>query len=98
MSCISGCTEIGFPVYAKALTCGTAGKSGAGAINVPVSCGGVTVNPGDIVVGDVNGVCVFPPEQAEAIMSRALTKRIAQQAVIEEMKRTGTIITKIKVI
>lgn len=91
-----GCQEIGFPIFAKALTCGTAGKSGAGAINVPVSCGGVTVHPGDIVVGDVNGVCVFPPEQARDIMRKALEKRKAQEAVIAEMKRTGTIITKIK--
>lgn len=92
-----GCMEIGFPIYAKALTCGTAGKSGAGAINVPVSCGGVTVNPGDIIVGDINGVCVFPPEQAQGIMEKALAKRKAQEAVIDEMKRTGTIITKIKI-
>ena len=92
-----GCAEVGFPIYAKALTCGTAGKSGAGAINVPVSCGGVTVHPGDIVVGDVNGVCVFPPERAREIMDKALAKRKAQEAVIAEMKRTGTIITKIKV-
>lgn len=92
-----GCTKIDFPIFAKALTCGTAGKSGAGAINVTVSCGGVTVNPGDIVVGDINGVCVFAPEQAREIMEKALAKRKAQEAVIEEMLRTGTIITKIKV-
>ena len=92
-----GCKEVGFPVYAKALTCGTAGKSGVGAINVPVSCGGVTVHPGDIVVGDVNGVCVFPPEQAEAIMEKATAKRLAQENVIEQMKLTGKVITKIKV-
>lgn len=91
-----GCKEIGFPIYAKALTCGTAGKSGAGSINVTVSCGGVTVKPGDIVVGDINGVCVFAPKQARDIMEKALAKRKAQEAVIEEMKRTGTIITKIK--
>lgn len=92
-----GCAEIGFPIYARALCCATAGKSGAGAINVPVACGGITVNPGDIVVGDVNGVCVFPPEQAERIVERALAKRMAQEAVRREMERTGTIITKIKV-
>ena len=90
------CREIGFPVYAKALTCGTAGKSGAGAINVPVSCGGVVVNPGDIVVGDVNGVCTFPADQAEGIMERALKKRAAQAAVIEQMKQTGTVVTRLK--
>lgn len=91
-----GCTKVDFPVFAKALTCGTAGKSGAGAINVTVSCGGVTVNPGDIVVGDINGVCVFPPEQARQIMDKALAKRKAQEAVVQEMLRTGTVITKIK--
>lgn len=91
-----GCGEVGFPVYAKALTCGTAGKSGAGAINVPVSCGGVCVHPGDIVVGDINGVCVFPPDQAEAIMERASAKRLAQEKVIEQMKRSGTVVTKIE--
>jgi regulator of RNase E activity RraA len=64
---------------------------------VPVSCGGVTVNPGDIIVGDVNGVCVFPPERAQEIMDKALTKRKAQEAVIREMRRTKTIITKISV-
>lgn len=92
----AGCAEVGFPIYAKGLTCGTAAKSGAGAINVPVSCGGVTVRPGDIVVGDVNGVCVFQPEQAGEILEKALKKRMAQEAVLEEMMRTRTIITKIK--
>lgn len=45
---LEGCEESGFPIYAKGLTCGTAAKSGAGAINVPVSCGGVCVRPGDV--------------------------------------------------
>lgn len=93
---LEGCEESGFPVFAKGLTCGTAAKSGAGAIQVPVSCGGVTVCPGDIVAGDINGVCVFKPEEAEGIMERALAKRQAQERVIEEMKRTGTVIPRIK--
>lgn len=93
---LEGCEEAGLPVFAKGLTCGTAAKSGAGAVNVTVSCGGVTVRPGDLVVGDVNGVCVFAPEDAEGIMERALKKRQAQECVLEEMKRTGTVIPWIK--
>ncbi len=71
---LEGCEEAGFPVYAKGLTCGTAAKNGAGAINLPVSCGGVSVKPGDIVIGDVNGVCVISLEEAEAVIERALKK------------------------
>lgn len=92
---LEGCEEVGFPVFAKGLTCGTALKSGAGAVNVPVSCGGVTVYPGDIVAGDVNGVCVIRPEEAALAMERALARRKRQEEVIAEMKRTGTVITKL---
>lgn len=62
------CEKVGFPVFAKGLTMPTALKTGRGEINVPVSCGGVVVNPGDIVMGDVNGVCVIAAEYAEEIL------------------------------
>lgn len=93
---IDGCEEAGFPIFARGLTCGTAQKSGAGKINVPVSCGGVTVRPGDFVIGDRNGVCVLRPEEAETVMERAMDKRARQEATIEEMKRTGRVLTKVK--
>ena len=93
---IEGCREAGFPVYARGLTCGTAGKSGAGAINVPISCGGVCVHPGDIIIADANGVCVLKPEECEDVMARALEKREAQARVIEEMLRTGIVNPKVK--
>lgn len=93
---IEGCQEAGFPVYAKGLTCGTAGKSGTGAINVQISCGGVCVHPGDIIIADANGVCVLKPEECEAVMSRAMEKRQAQVRVIEEMLRTGIVNPKVK--
>lgn len=88
---LEDCERAGFPIYAKGLTCGTAGKSGAGAINVPVSCGGVCVNPGDLIIGDVNGVCVLRPDEAEAAMERAEKKRILQEKVIQEMRETGVV-------
>lgn len=93
---IDGCEEVGFPIFARAVTCGTAQKTGRGAINVPVSCGGVVVNPGDFIVADRNGVCVISPEYAEKVMAKALDKRLRQEATIEEMKATGKILTKVK--
>ena len=92
------CEEIGLPVYAKAVTCGTAGKSGIGAINVTVNCAEVTVSPGDIIAGDVNGVCVIRPDEAEGIMERALKKRELQKKVREEMERSSTVLPSLKIV
>ena len=49
-------------------------KTDYGALNVPVTCAGVVVNPGDILVGDENGVCVLPLDQVEDILARAQAK------------------------
>ena len=72
---LEGCEEEKLPIFARAITCVASGKSGRGAINVPVSCGGVMVRPGDIIAGDCNGVCVVRPEEAEEIIANALEKR-----------------------
>ena len=93
---LEGCEKAGFPVFARALTCGTAQKTGEGQINVPVSCAGVAVNPGDFIVGDVNGVCVIPRDQAETVLERAAKKVAAQKRTAEEMERTGKAITRIR--
>lgn len=71
---LSGCLEEGFPIYARAVVCGAVKKTDYGALNVPVTCAGVVVNPGDIVVGDENGVCVLPLDQVEDILARAQAK------------------------
>ena len=78
------------------MTCPTAAKKGTGAINVPVSCGGVCVRPGEIIVGDDNGVCVIDPAEANEIMERALKKREAQEQAVREMERTGILRTRMK--
>ncbi len=92
---LEGCEAAGFPIFAKGLTCGTALKSGEGAINTVVSCGGVTVHPGDLIAADRNGVCVIPVREAQKVMERALAKRKRQEEVIREMKRTGVVVTKL---
>ena len=54
--------ELGFPVFTKAVVPAGCSKDGPGGINYPISCGGVAVNPGDIIIGDINGVVVVPPK------------------------------------
>ena len=49
-----------------------------GSFNVPVSCGGAVVNPGDVVIADFSGVLVMPPDEAEADADWALAKQAAE--------------------
>ncbi len=50
------------------------GKAGVGEINVPISCGGVSVQPGDIIVGDCDGVTVIPQGTEEKVLTDSIEK------------------------
>ena len=76
---LSGCKEVGFPVFARAVVCGSVKKTAYGALNVTVNCAGTSVSPGDIIVGDENGVCVIPLSEVEAVLRRAGEKAEAQR-------------------
>lgn len=60
-----------FPVFCKGVTPRSAQKNHAGAINVPVSVGGIVVQAGDIVIGDDDGVAVVPLAFADKILAAA---------------------------
>ncbi len=79
-----------FPVYSRG-TCpaGTVKKSLA-RINVPVNVGGVTVNPGDIIFADGDGVVVVPQDQAEQVFAAALKKYDKEQKILQELKEGKT--------
>lgn len=61
-------TRIGTPVYARAVNPAPPTFSGAGEINVPVCCGGVVVEPGDIVVAEEEGIVVIPRRDLAAVL------------------------------
>lgn len=63
--------RVQLPVFARGLVASASGAERAGWLNVPVVCGGVIVRPGDIVLGDCDGVVVLPVEQAERILGRS---------------------------
>jgi RraA family protein len=60
---------LGFPVFARAATPRKPTMQGPGEVNVPVSCGGVCVVPGDIVVADREGVIVVPLRHLERVLT-----------------------------
>ena len=64
--------DFGFPVFSRSICpATTVGRFKTVAANVPVSVGGVTVNPGDLIVGDRDGVIVVPRSQVEAVLKGA---------------------------
>lgn len=81
--------EIGkwdFPVYCTGTTPGGPYKEGPGEVNVPVACGGISVNPGDIIVGDPDGVIVIPRKDAAAILIDAKAFMEADAAKLPKAK------------
>jgi regulator of RNase E activity RraA len=79
-----------FQVYARSVCPSTTvGRFKTLASNVPVICGGVNVNPGDLVVADLDGVVVVPKEHVDAVLKMAteIEVREAEQArLIRETK------------
>ncbi|SEM05936.1 Regulator of RNase E activity RraA [Halomonas daqiaonensis] len=74
--------KLGLPVYAAGVTHRGPYKDGPGEINVPVSIDGMVVMPGDLVIGDEDGVLCVPRDQAEEILRTANAK---QSAELEEL-------------
>ena len=72
-----------FPVYAAGVQPNGPYKDGPGEINVPVSCGGVIVKPGDILVGDEDSVVVIDPKDAAELLEKA-KQTVAKEALIME--------------
>ena len=75
-----------FPVYARGVNHRGPYKNGPGEINVPVSVGGMVVNPGDIVCGDLDGLLAFPASEAAALIDKALAQQKKEEAQMEEIR------------
>lgn len=75
-----------FPVYCTGTTPGGPYKEGPGEVNVPISCGGVSVHPGDIILGDPDGVIVIPRKDASAILADAQKFQIADEKKLAAAK------------
>jgi len=76
--------QTGLPVFARGTSCLTTKRlHGSGsAVNVPVQCGGVTVNPGDLVLGDDNGLIALAPDAARDVLGKALASDAAEPDIL----------------
>ncbi|MBO4880940.1 MAG: RraA family protein [Firmicutes bacterium] len=67
--------EMNFPTFARGVNPNGSRKEVLGAIDEPICCGGVTVNAGDIIIGDADGVVVIAKEKAEEVLKKAQAKK-----------------------
>jgi 4-hydroxy-4-methyl-2-oxoglutarate aldolase len=90
----AGIVAEGPPTFCRSVCIRIFGSRGPGAINIPITCGGVPVSPGDIVVGDADGVVVVPREDADRIANLAdehLAGELERKREIESGKRVSDV-------
>jgi len=78
--------ELRFPTFASAISPGGTVKETLGSINTSIVCGGVAVHPGDVVVGDADGVVIVPMNIAEDIITKAEERENAETEIKKRLR------------
>lgn len=80
--------ELRFPVWSRAISPKGTQKGGHGSVGIPISCGGQTVEPGDIIVADGDGVVVVPLATCHEVLA-AVEEKSRAEARMKDQLRTG---------
>lgn len=85
---VADLNQMGFGVWSRHVSCQGTVKATAGSVNVPISIGGVVINPGDVVAADDDGVVAVPREEADWALE-GCNARIANEADTRERLEAG---------
>jgi 4-hydroxy-4-methyl-2-oxoglutarate aldolase len=85
---IAGIDQVGIPVFSRGLSPNSPMKDGPGAVGVPVSIAGMMIFPGDLLIGDIDGIVVVPRKQVGAV-GTALTEVAQKEAKMEASVAAG---------
>ena len=83
---LAGVLSVGLPAYCAGITPNSPTRSGPGTVGHPVVMGGVAVEPGDIIIGDNDGIVVVPRGQASAVLAKLADVRAAEAALEAKVK------------
>lgn len=86
----SSICELGFPVFCRALSIKGTLKNQPGQVEVVVQCGGMPVAPGDVVVGDRDGIAVIPANELERTVTAAQKRQAAEARMMAALKAGST--------
>ena len=84
----SSIVEMGFPVFCRGLSIKSTGKNQRGQVNVPLCIGDVQINPGDIIVGDRDGLVVVNRDEVDVAIRNSLA-RIEKEKMFREKIKNG---------
>lgn len=100
---INGCVrdantliQMGFPVFCRGLSIKGTGKNQPGKINVPISIGDVTIHPGDIIVGDRDGLVVVAKGEVEQALSSAVGREQKEDQMRQAIEQGATTVQLLK--
>ncbi|GLC90577.1 RraA family protein [Lysinibacillus piscis] len=86
---IAAILEMDFPVFALGTTVAAGNKNGGGQVNVPIAIGDIPIQPGDYIIGDIDGVVVVPEKDAPFIAKAAEDKLKKDELRAKEAHRNG---------
>jgi 4-hydroxy-4-methyl-2-oxoglutarate aldolase len=92
-ACVRDADDIeamGFPVFSRGLCIRGTSNHGDGTLNEPIIIGDVLINPGDIIVGDRDGVVVVPFNKIEEVIERATAREAKEERTREELRKGRT--------
>lgn len=84
---VEAAEKMDFPIYAVAECSNGPLKNGPGEINAPVVCGGLAIMPGDILVGDADGVVCVRPEDAKEVAEKAWKQNAAEKEILKMIEQ-----------
>ncbi len=91
--CVRDSTDIiamGFPTFSRGLCVHGTGKRGGGTINHPIQIGNVTIHPGDLIVGDCDGIVVIPKENIDEVVKKAVEREEKEEQIRADLRNGKT--------
>jgi 4-hydroxy-4-methyl-2-oxoglutarate aldolase len=79
--------QLKFPVYCQGVTPAGPHKGWADCVNVPIQCGGIPVHPGDLIIGDDDGVAVVPLDQIRKVYEESMDRLSMEKVWIQKIEK-----------